>query len=152
MIRIFHHPWTEFINLSPSLYECKCLQCDMLYTAIIYNNSKGQVLTLLPNSDGGITTPHTPNSVSYYLDQAYKSHIIGANSAAAAMYRAALEQILYDQNYKQRMLGPKIDALENDINNKNMPDWALQLSTDFMRLQSLLLFINIVYKRNVKTY
>ncbi|MDQ2088138.1 DUF4145 domain-containing protein [Herbivorax sp. ANBcel31] len=138
--RIFSIPKEEFSNalksiyhlLSPSLYECKCLQCNMFYTAIIYRGSKEQMLVLLPDTDGGVTTPHTPESVSYYLDQAYKAHTIGANSAAATMYRSSLEQILYEQDYKKGMLGKRIKKLEEDINNGSAPNWASQINIDFL--------------------
>lgn len=79
-------------HLPPSLYSYSCLQCDISFTAVIYCAPEGKpALAIFPLVPGGVSTPHTPEAVGYYLDQAFKSHSVGANSAATAMYRAALE-------------------------------------------------------------
>ena len=59
---------------------------------------------VLPNRTGGLAMPNTPEGVAFYLDQAAKSHSVGANSAAIAMYRGALEHLLFQQGYKTGML------------------------------------------------
>ena len=50
------------------------------------------------------------------------------------MFRAALELLLLDQGYKDRMLGPKLQALEKDITAGKAPKWALDLDTAFLRV------------------
>ena len=119
--------------LTPSLWEFKCLQCKTTFTALVYKGSTGeQSLAVFPSCHGGVSTPNTPDSVAYYLSQANLSRSVSANSAAMSMYRAALEQILFEQGYTDRMLGPKINHLCKDIENGNAPDWALKLETEFL--------------------
>lgn len=111
----------------PSLYLIRCLQCDTEFTALIYNGTSGVSLVILPTCNGGLRTHHTPEGVAYYLDQAYRSQSVGANSAATAMYRAALDNLLFERGYKHRMLGPKINALQADIDSNKAPKWAMDL-------------------------
>ena len=48
------------------------------------------------------------------------------------MFRAALDFLLFQQNYKVRMLGPKLLKLEADIKVHTAPKWALDLETEFL--------------------
>ena len=48
------------------------------------------------------------------------------------MFRAALDFLLFQQNYRARMLGPKLQKLETDIASKTAPRWALELETEFL--------------------
>jgi hypothetical protein len=102
-------------SLTPSLFRLACVQCDAGFTLMIYAGGSGPSLAVLPSVGGGLATPNTPAGVRYYLDQAARAHSVGGNSAAVAMFRAALELLLLDQGYKDRMLGPKLQALEKDI-------------------------------------
>jgi hypothetical protein len=81
--------------------------------ALVYNGPQGPALAVLPDHDGGPSTPHTPKGVAYYLDQAHRATSVGANSAAIAMFRAALEFTLYGPGFTARMLGPKIAELDH---------------------------------------
>ncbi|HEY2513647.1 MAG TPA: hypothetical protein VGI39_22415 [Polyangiaceae bacterium] len=51
-----------------------------------------------------------------------------------AMYRAALEQLLFEQGFKTGMLGPQIGALEAAITNGTAPAWAKELDTEYLAL------------------
>lgn len=119
-------------RLTPSLYALSCVQCDTVFTALIYPGPSGPDLAMLSHCRGGLRTPHTPPSVAYYLDQAHRSRAVGAFSAAASMFRAALEQLLFEQGFKKRMLGPKIEELEAAIAAGAAPRWALDLETDYL--------------------
>jgi len=88
----------------------------------------------MPNTNAGVSTPQTDSGVAYYLDQAYKAQSVGATSAAVAMYRGALEHLLYSQGYTDGMLGTKITALKKAIQNKTAPDWAMALNTDYLEI------------------
>jgi len=103
-----------------------------VFTALIYDGADGQALAVLPSCHGGIRTPNTPESVAYYLSQASLSKSVGANSAAMAMFRAALEQILFEQGYTGKSLGNKLNELNKDINNNTAPEWAMKLETEFL--------------------
>jgi hypothetical protein len=81
----------------------------------------------LPSTYGGLSTPNTPPPVAYYLDQAHRARSVGALSAAAAMYRAALDQILFEQGFTEGTLGPKIGALE-----KANPRWLANLDPAYL--------------------
>jgi hypothetical protein len=118
----------------PSLCIIMCLQCDTSFTAVLYETKKGTGYALLPSRPGGLTTPNTPSAVAYYLDQAHKSAAVGANSAAIAMFRAALEHVLYGKDFTMKMLGPKIDALEEQINSKTAERWAMDLDPEMLRV------------------
>jgi hypothetical protein len=83
---------------------------------------------------GGLATPNTPTSVSYYLDQAQRARSVTANSAAIAMYRAALEQLMFDKGFTKGMLDAKIKELEEQIAKGNAQAWARDLDTEYLRV------------------
>jgi hypothetical protein len=111
-----------------------CVQCDSAWVATWYTDDQGKArLALLPRFlSGGIATPHTPAPIAYYLDQAHRAQAAGANSAAVAMYRAALENILIDQGFAERQLSPKIAALVSAIDAGTAPNWAQQIEVDYV--------------------
>ncbi|WP_135553195.1 hypothetical protein [Paenibacillus cymbidii] len=127
-------PKKVFAALTPSLWNYTCNQCDSVFNSVIYHGPTGISLVVLSSTYGGFSTPNTPESVYYYLDQANKAHLIGANSAAMAMYRAALEHILFNQNFTQKMLGPKIKALNDAIMARTAPKWANELNPKILEL------------------
>jgi hypothetical protein len=128
-------PETLVDAITPALFSLSCMQCDAEYSAVIYRRDGTASLVILPSSGRGISSPHTPPGVAYYLDQAARSHSAGANTAAIAMFRTALEWILEGHGYKQRMLGPKLTALDIDVGNDNAPAWVAHL--DSLVLQTL---------------
>lgn len=113
----------------PSTVVLTCVQCHERIVVVVYLGPTGRDLVALPSTYGGVTTPNSPATVGYYLDQAQRSHSAGALSAAVAMYRAALEQLLYEQGYQSGMLKAKIDAL---VNESNPPRWLADLDPDFL--------------------
>jgi hypothetical protein len=123
---------------APSLLQYICVQCEQQYTVLVYAGSAGPGLAVIPESQGGLSTPNTPAGVAYYLDQAYRAESVGANSAALAMYRGALEHLLFQQGYKSGMCGAKIKQLEADIQSSTAPKWAIDLETDFLTVMKQL--------------
>ncbi len=121
-------------QIVPSLFNFKCVQCDASFTAIIYRGPDGPALAVLSSFHGGLTTPHTSPGVAFYLDQAHKAQLVGANSAAIAMFRGALEHLLFEQRYKTGTCGTKIAALFKDISKGTAPKWALELDRDFLKV------------------
>jgi hypothetical protein len=122
----------ESKDLVPSLLGLQCLQCQMTFTGVIYPGPDGPDVVILPSRRGGLTTPHTPEGVSYYLDQAHRAEVLAARSAAVAMYRGALEHLLFEQGYTTGMLGRKLELLETDIKNSKAPKWSVDLDTEFL--------------------
>ena len=118
----------------PVFATLHCVQCDTLFTAVLYSGPDGPALAVLPSTRGGLTTPHTPPGVAYYLDQAQRAHSIGANSAAVAMFRGALEHLLFEQGFKDGMCGKKLKDLEAAIKAGTAPKWAFELDTEFLRV------------------
>lgn len=114
--------------------DITCAQCDAKSIAVWYKRDDGtNALALLPRfQSGGIATPHTPASVAYYLAQAQGSKSVGSNSAAVAMYRAALEALLHGEGYEARMLGPKLAQLDAAIKADSAPKWATELETEYL--------------------
>src|SRR5262249_17021591 len=53
-------------------------------------------------------------------------------SAAVAMYRGALDQLLFDQGFKNGMLGKKLEQLEKAIADGPAPKWAMELDTEYL--------------------
>lgn len=106
-----------------------CLQCHHETTVIVHKGPAGWELVALPQEYGGLSTPHTPEGVAYYLDQAQRSQSVGARSAAVVMYRSALEHLLHEQGYKTGMLGVRIKALMDD---QSPPKWRDELDPDYL--------------------
>jgi hypothetical protein len=113
----------------PAALVLTCVQCSSTIVVVIYDGPGGPAVVALPSTYGGLTTLHTPEAVAYYLDQAQRAQSIGALSASVAMYRAALEQLLYDQGRHERMLAAKIDALLED---DDPPKWLRDLDPDYL--------------------
>lgn len=121
-------------QLVPSVLTLACVQCETKFTSVIYAGPDGPALVILPSCKGGLTTPHTPEAVAYYLDQAHRAKALGANTAAVAMFRAALESLLQERGFTARMLGPKLGDLESAILAGTAPKWAKELDTDFLTI------------------
>ncbi len=121
-------------QLTPSLFEFSCVRCETKFTVVLYRGPDGPALAVLPSCRGGLTTPHTPPGVAFYLDQAHKSESVGAYSAAVAMFRGALEHLLFEQGYKTGMLNAKLAKLEADIRSGSAPKWALELDIAFLQV------------------
>jgi Domain of unknown function (DUF4145) len=115
-----------------SAFELSCVQCRTTATALVYEGPNGPDLVILWSHLGGLRTPHTPDGVAYYLDQAARSESVAARSAAVTMYRAACEQILLEQGFKKRMLGPKLGELEGLMTAGTAPKWASELHAEYL--------------------
>jgi hypothetical protein len=122
----------------PLLTTLHCVQCDTIFTTVLYQGPGGPALAVLPSTHGGLTTPHTPAGVGYYLDQAQRAHAVGANSAAVAMFRGALEHLLFEQGFKTGMCGKKLLDLEAAIKAGTAPKWASELDTEFLEVMKQL--------------
>lgn len=121
-------------QLTPSLFQLFCVHCNTEFTSFIFNGPNGADMVIIPSINGGISSPNTPSGVAYYLDQAQRSKSIGANSAAVAMFRGALEHLLFEQGYSEGMLNSKIDKLVKDIENGKAPKWAINLDTEILKI------------------
>jgi hypothetical protein len=97
---------------------------------------RNEVLALLTGSDfgkaffeisiaspyqGTCATPNTPEPVKYFLEQAARSFQASALSAAAAMYRVVIDQVMLQQGFKKGMLGAKLDALQKALSDGTAP-------------------------------
>ena len=116
----------------PIVHIATCLQCGIKTTLVLYEGPEQLELAVLRNAYGGCVTENTPIEIKYYLDQAYRSRMVSALSASMAMYRSALEWILYEQGYENGLLGAKLIKLEEDINNNNAPKWANDMPVELL--------------------
>ena len=116
----------------PIVHIATCLQCSTKTTLVLYEGPEKLELAILRNAYGGSVTENTPQEVKYYVDQAYRARMMSALSASMAMYRSALEWILYDQGYVDGMLGAKISKLENDLSNNTAPKWASDMPVELL--------------------
>jgi hypothetical protein len=122
-------------GLINSVFIYRCKECDTKSTAFVYEGRPGEPhLALFSGLDGGLTTPLTPKAVSYYLDQAQRCRSMNANSAAVAMYRAALEQLLHDKGYQTGMLNEKVKMLQGEIDAGSPPTWARDLDVEYLKV------------------
>jgi hypothetical protein len=126
----------RYPHLSPgnetALMELVCRDCHTPAWALLHQGPSGEDVAIMWPTAAGLRTPSTPDAVAYYLDQAARCESVSARSAAVSMYRAALEQLLFEQGYTGGMLGGKIKALENDIAANKAKKWALDLHPDFL--------------------
>jgi hypothetical protein len=121
-------------KLVPSLFLLHCVQCSAEFTAVVHHGPDGPALCILPSVRGGLSTSHSPEGVLFYLDQAQRAVSAGAHSAAVAMYRGALDQLLFEQGYTDRMLGAKLAALEKHVATGKGPAWAKEVDHDFLQV------------------
>lgn len=115
----------------PAMYLALCVQCDHIYVLVIHTGPDGIELAALPASYGGLATPNTHPAVAYYLDQANRARSLAAFSAAAAMYRAALDQLLFHEGFEDGMLGKKIGDLEKA---DPPPAWFKDLNPTYLEV------------------
>jgi Domain of unknown function (DUF4145) len=115
----------------PAIYTAACLQCDHIYLLVVHSGPNGLELAALPSSYGGLATPRTPKAVAYYLDQADRARSVGALSAAAAMYRAALDQLLFHEGFENGTLGVKISDLKAA---DPAPPWYAELDPAYLEV------------------
>lgn len=120
--------------LNGTLIKLICKQCKAQQWLVIYKSSHGMDIAFLSEYITSIATKNTPYAVSFYLEQAHKAKNAGANSAAVTMYRAALEQLLYDKGYIEGMLGKKVGDLINDINSRQADPWTKGLNEDIFTI------------------
>lgn len=114
---------------TPAAFVAQCLQCQEAITILVARGPDGPEIVALPSTYGGLSTPNTPKPVAFYLDQAQRCQSVGALSAAVSMYRAALEQLLYEQGNTDGMLKKKINDL---IADQKPPRWRDQLDPAFL--------------------
>ena len=110
----------------------RCLQCDNEVIVIIYNEKDEINMVKLYEYGGGVSTQHTPESIKYYLDEAHKCKTMGAYTGAVAMYRTALENLLYDKGYEKSTLKEKINELEKQKQENRAPRWADVVDEDIL--------------------
>ncbi|MDQ5937892.1 MAG: hypothetical protein QG574_5251 [Cyanobacteriota bacterium erpe_2018_sw_21hr_WHONDRS-SW48-000092_B_bin.40] len=112
--------------LPPSLFRLDCVNCKNAFYVLLLCGDKSPTLVFFSIRGGGVATPNTPELVKYYLEQAYKAQSATAYSAALAMYRAALEQLLENKGFDGK-LPAKLQKLTDDIKNGSAPSWAKRL-------------------------
>jgi Domain of unknown function (DUF4145) len=103
----------------PGLALFSCRVCGTNHSAMVdgpnpIEDSLWCEITLF-GAPPSLVTPATPPGVGYYLEQAAAAKGALARSAAATMFRSALEHLLIDQDYRQERLHDKIEALAADL-------------------------------------
>ena len=115
-----------------AVFILRCAQCDTTFTAVMYHGPSGHTLCLLPSTHGGLATPHSPESVKFYCDQASRAAAVGAYTAALAMLRPAVDVVLELHGYTRKWLGDKLADLEEAIQKGVAPQWAVQYDKEFL--------------------
>src|SRR5207249_4367980 len=96
---------------APSLMRFICVQCQNNWTATVYSGPSGPELAVFAPGYGSFRTAHTPEPVAFYLDQARRCESTSAFTAAIAMYRGALEQLLIHQKVKGGSLAEQLKTV-----------------------------------------
>lgn len=126
-------PNPRFASTEPAtLLLYSCVQCKNRFNVVVHQDEDGPTIAVLPSFHGGLSTPNTPPTVAYYVDQANKACSVKANGAAIAMFRAALDQLLEEQGFAQASLPLKLRGLEAAIQKGTAPDWVKYISTDLL--------------------
>jgi hypothetical protein len=115
-----------------AVFGLRCVQCDAVFTAVMYDGPNGNSLCVLPSAYGGLATPRSPESVRFYCDQASRAASVGAYTAAVAMLRPAVDIVLEIHGYKRKWLGDKLADLEKDINAGTAPPWTKHYNHEFL--------------------
>lgn len=118
----------------PIIYETTCVNCKSNSYILLYAREDHHDIATIYSKSAKFGSPNAHPSVTYYLDQAQRAHTMGANSAAVAMFRSALEQLLYHEGFINGMLNQKITDLQKSIDQKTGPEWAINLDTDFLNI------------------
>lgn len=79
-------------NSPPWLAVLMCVQCETNFTALLYDGpDKKPALAVLPSTNGGLTTPHTPG----YVEPG--DHVIALTSDTAILATAAVTRQMLSQ-------------------------------------------------------
>lgn len=132
MVKVYERQMAD--RYVPMLLTAVCVTCRHRTTLVLYPSSQGPALAILPASGHGQVTANTPAAVAYYLQEAGRSHALGANSAAVAMYRAALENLLFDQGFVRGMLAQKLAELELAIQKGEAPSWIQRVDSEYLEI------------------
>ena len=115
------------LSFERTIFSHICRQCGSETFVIRHNIDGKETLSFVYSTKLGYSSSYVVDSVNYYMGQAFISKTAGAYSSSMAMYRAALECILFDQGFKNGNLFNKIKEFE-----KNRPDWSNELDNEFM--------------------
>lgn len=118
----------------PLFFDLECLQCKCKAYLTIYKNEGEFKSIIIYEKAGGCSSKNAPEGVKYYLNEAYQSRIVGAQSASMSMYRAAMDFMLHNQGYTNGMLGKKIEKLEKDISEGHAPKWAMEIDIEYLKV------------------
>ncbi len=118
---------SEISDKNPVIISHTCRQCDSETIVICHKIDGKETLSFVYSTKLGYSSSYVVDSVNYYMGQAFMSKTSGAYSASMAMYRAALECLLFDQGFKNGMLSNKIKEFED-----KRPEWSRGLDNEFM--------------------
>ncbi len=117
-----------------SLFIYKCTTCEKVGRGLVQEINGRFVLLNFFSKNSSVASRNCPESVRYYLEQAASCYSVKAYSATLAMFRTALDAVLYEAGYKDGMVGQKINKLESDIRETKAPKWATDLNIEFMKI------------------
>lgn len=121
-------------DLKGSQFRFHCASCHTKAIALIAIVSSRFSVLVFFEKNSSIATPNTPENIKYYLEQAYQCYVMKAYSATLAMFRTALDALLFNAGFKKGMVGQKIGELETAISAGNAPRWAMDLDTAFLKV------------------
>jgi len=131
----------EWDNLSNDLTRFEgsflsyvCTTCEKNGKGLVQQLNGRTVLLNFFAKNSSVASPHCPETVRHYLEQAASCYCTKAYSATLAMFRTALDAVMFDAGYREGMLGQKIAKLERDITDSKAPKWATEINIEFMKI------------------
>lgn len=117
-----------------SQFSFSCATCNSKARSLVHPVG-GKIENLVFfETRGSVATNNTPEAVKHYLEQAHLSFSVKCHSAAQAMYRTALDALLYHEGYQTGMVGNKIAALEADMAKGTAKEWTRGLLVPYMKI------------------
>lgn len=141
LTKMFLYEILKEVLPSPIIYRVKCMECNSINYLIIIGGSQntGTIIfngneIIINEACEGTFNKYIPNSITYYLKEASKCKYAKAYTAAIVMYRTTLENILYENGYKENSLKQSIDKLEKDKKNGESPIWSFYIDETILNI------------------
>lgn len=110
-------------DLDTIFIMARCCHCENYSNVLIYKENSKPSISVIHEKYDISSSNDIPYNITYYINEALKCKNVNAYSASVAMYRTALDNLLYDNGYTQNKLASKISQLEEDKASGKDDSW-----------------------------